>query len=1341
MLADCCAPSSFDSDARPYSFAISDPADKDDRGSSATASNGNDKTNATAVVDAYPGQPKPYGRVHPTIQQVDATVHDVESLRRTLKADDPLLNWQTISGRHEIDLCNLKTWIPKDDHVAFYTPSSSSRDKYDQLTYRELHQAMAQCRPFLSNGQRDTTNVAIVLPIDQMAHMAMSLLSIIASGATAVPLDPRMHTFRVMEAMEQLQCSAFVAPESVLLEGSLPLLQRGGSETYKINPLLLQSSDSDDKKEHTRLVSFFQEQVEEIRLITYGACGRLEWNILEKLVSEDGTSWKAKPSAAIDRDSQVVSAKSPHDTAMLLRTSGTTNKPKIVPISYSMLAFAGTSIATALKLKRDDCNCNSMPFYHIGGIACNLLAVLISGGSVIMSGPLTDPNAFLDHLIIRPGKKVDATWYYAGPSMHKAILLMAEAQWESHDQCLPNKLRFCRSASAHLNHDMALRLSTVFECQVLPTYGMSEAMPICSSAPIDVRLNPPCEVIDSVGYSVGSSVRILDPETDEVLPHGSDQIGEISVKGPGVIPHYVGLDVTKTHTPEGWLKTGDRGLLDHQGRLFIKGRSKEMIKRGGEQVWPNEIDDVVEKVSGVATAVTFGVPNELWGEEVAVAVVLVDGSQIDDQAYTEKLRDNIMESCRAKLDDLSMPHQIKFLPSTSCLPKGSTGKYIRFKMASHLGVTAVDTGALKVLETVSQFNKAPVAAIDAAAGLDDSLQKEVEEEQEGNFWNSKMGDGRRVVPSDALNGVRFFVACFVLQVHVGALPNLTWVKLQTYAPNMMIFFAIGAFQIACSVARSVKGRWANFVGTKIGSLHALFVVSQFINLPAYLLFRAFDEEGNISWDVKHWVTFSLKFVFGTFTGLGHGEDVNKHTWFQSTFYMFLILFPFMDDYFRRQVAKFQAFYLVVFTIIAFGLWGLAYLVLPSDVFWGYLYPFGWTIATWGPLLVAGMLAAYFFRRIAEYYLRQRNKELEEHSLPQPPTDDPDTLHVEQIQKQSRIWGYVVDGCSVVLLVFALAVALSPNCLCIHEDTFATMRPFDDLPAEECKISSGRDDYAWVCDITFDEFKNYIKDDPNHIEFGKFPSMFSGAIGYMRLSAPLFLLWIAAMGFGNGFTAWFFQTKLMTGLAPLGYPVYLLHMGITRYYWIATRGWNWEPWWDIEGYPFPVEWYEMFALLGITITIGFFVNRFIMPLLMPHSISMGVKVCLFVSRWVKWATCRKDPDDEKEESYDGNIRVSTYNQVKKMVMGLTGVEVTRSMKLRHLGLDSLGATALLGMLRASVPAAKNLSLSQLQECETVGCLADSLDDSVSLTSSSEGGTKRSGSQGGTSSVSLTRDAQP
>jgi len=193
---------------------------------------------------------------------------------------------------------------------------------------------------------------------------------------------------------------------------------------------------------------------------------------------------------------------------------------------------------------------------------------------------------------------------------------------------------------------------------------------------------------------------------------------------------------------------------------------------------------------------------------------------------------------------------------------------------------------------------------------------------------------------------------------------------------------------------------------------------------------------------------------------------------------------------------------------------------------------------------------------------------------------------------------------------------------------------------------------------------------------------------------------------------------MTKLAPLGYPVYLMQMAVERYYWLATRGMERQHWWGREGeIPFPVAWYEFFLILFITVVVGGLINTFIVPPLMPHSIALGVRVCSWLSRVASKAAsyCLGEstmngisgPHQTEENQEKAREQLTAYEQVEAMVRGLTGVQVSPESALRNLGLDSLGAAALLGTLRSSVPAARKLTLLQLHNCDTVGDLAELL----------------------------------
>lgn len=272
----------------------------------------------------------------------------------------------------------------------------------------------------------------------------------------------------------------------------------------------------------------------------------------------------------------------------MLRTSGTTDGPKVVALTATNLLHSASCLAMGMLLKRSDVACCAMPLFHIGGAVGVWLCTLVSGSAAIMMPSPLDAHAFLDRLDPTTnfqGKGDHSfcpTWYHGTPTMHQALLLTAKARGQER---LTNHLRFVRSSAAHLPHSTALQLAETFDTKVISTYGMTESIPICIPAPGDEVVPPSlCSTNDkqgSVGRPAGCTVAILNPSTGVLLNYG--EIGEIAVGGPGVIASYVGLPVSQTHTIEGLLKTGDVGYLDRQGRLFLKGRSKEMIKRGGER--------------------------------------------------------------------------------------------------------------------------------------------------------------------------------------------------------------------------------------------------------------------------------------------------------------------------------------------------------------------------------------------------------------------------------------------------------------------------------------------------------------------------------------------------------------------------------------------------------------------------------------------------------------------------------------------------------------------------------------------------------------------------------------
>jgi len=277
------------------------------------------------------------------------------------------------------------------------------------------------------------------------------------------------------------------------------------------------------------------------------------------------------------------------------------------------------------------------------------------------------------------------------------------------------------------------------------------------------------------------------------------------------------------------------------------------------------------------------------------------------------------------------------------------------------------------------------------------------------------------------------------------------------------------------------------------------------------------------------------------------------------------------------------------------------------------------------------------------------------------------------------------------------------------------RPGEPLPGDTFEYD-GRMYVGAVCDLTYDEFVEYVHNEPYDLNNGRWITTFGSLVGFYRLGTPLVLLWLFGLAYGRGLTAWTMKSHVMQVLAPFAYPLYLLHLPISRLYWVATRGHEAEFWWDIASqYPVPVEWYELFVIIGICLLLAVVLDRFVVQYLSPYTIGFGIKVCRFLGRFC-CCCCPDQPiEDANPDGGDSINQSPTLQQVERLVRGLTGTnQVDRSTQLKDLGLDSLGATALLGTLRAVVRNARSLTLAQLASCATVGDLVDLLeeDDSAS-----------------------------
>ena len=345
------------------------------------------------------------------------------------------------------------------------------------------------------------------------------------------------------------------------------------------------------------------------------------------------------------------------DIALVLHTSGTTSRPKIVPLPQRNLARSARNVAASLALGPADRSLNVMPLFHIHGLIAGLLAPLAAGGSVVATPGF---DAFRFHGWLDDHRP---TYYTAVPTMHQMVMARADGPRET-------SLRFVRSSSASLPVPVLEDLRNLFGVPVIEAYGMTEATHQMAANPLPPAAAKP----GSVGVPTGIEMAILD-EDGRPLPVGVE--GEVGIRGSTVALGYENNpEANAAAFTDGWFRTGDEGRLDDDGYLTLTGRLKEQINRGGEKVSPLEIDEVLLRHPAVAQAVAFAIPHPKLGEEVGAAVVLDEGKDVSG----EELRSYASEVLAA----FKVPRKIVFVDE---IPKGATGKLQRIGLASKLGLS------------------------------------------------------------------------------------------------------------------------------------------------------------------------------------------------------------------------------------------------------------------------------------------------------------------------------------------------------------------------------------------------------------------------------------------------------------------------------------------------------------------------------------------------------------------------------------------------------------------------------------------------------------------------------
>jgi len=917
-----------------------------------------------------------------------------------------------------------------------------------------------QALDFIIKGEGDLRRLGIkpgevvsyAAPPGGSASAALAFLSI-GAQTCAAPLAPNMTEPEVLDALDQ-----FHAKHLILFED---FKTPGVEDAFKI----------------------YQSQGK----------GKLHW---AKLAGDDQPGVFKYTSEAVDDFESAEPLMNPEDgNCLLLRTSGTTARPKGVPLIQGSLVNNGALIGNAMLLKDTDVCYSVMPLFHIGGISASILCSLATGGAVCCDGEPFDPGRMVDALAI---SNPQPTWYSSVPTIHNTTVAFLRDHakndpkyagygidvntgiWEK-----GHSLRMIRSGAAALLIPDAEALTRAYGgLPIYPTYSMSEQMPI--SQPPAGKGDTVTDKPGSVGVPVAASVAIVSRSHLTPQPFGAE--GEIAISGPTVMKNYLenpeadaknyfyltSLGNDGSLDESRYFLTGDVGVLDSEGFLSLKGRAKELIKKGGEQVSPYEVEEALLDHPWVQTPVCFSVPSAQFGEEVGCAIVLSSEAPpgIPDNEVIKSLRRFMKDQ---KFAPIKWPTKWWFGPDEE-LPKTKTKKYIRVGLAEKLGFTGEE---------------------DATA-------------------NTKL-ETKAKVDFGVITGFRFLLSCYVMFTHIGStkawgsFANVRGMQWHTHC-----FFLLGGYSMALPMNPDIKKKWAYFVA-RMGNMYPMYfmaLIFAVINLLVVCRPSTFDPnfhwnaqpgdhtrapfcEGTPATPTSWWGSFILTlfvYIFGLqvtpFWPISW--FLGYYLWFMSMYYQSLAVFPVVYNWLRnklkdnlRSLMYLMIALQVLNEVIVIVAWfsmkdgqgytegetpepGSAPIVTNAAVLSFYLFtPF------WALYFVIGAVLAFIYD-----------------------TYKPGEKH------NSYVWGYVADICTLIMLgLTAILIAQPEGC----EDKM--FRP---------------------------ELANNSCYDTNAVY-----RMWSDISG--RLLAPLTTLWIFGLSTGEGFTAKLLRNDFWVNtLGPHGYNCYLFH---------------------------------------------------------------------------------------------------------------------------------------------------------------------------------------------------------
>ena len=1046
-------------------------------------------------------------------------------------------------------------------------------------------------------GVKKGEAVAYLAPSGGSAVSALAFLSI-ASQTCAAPFSASMSQADALLALEQFNVKHMVVFEGVVAQG------------------VIQAFTEYEKLSKAKLHHAYNLNVASVGMFEY-------------------------QNSIIDFDQSDILENPPDMNSLLLRTSGTTSTPKVVPLQQQELVINAEILADGLGLQPTDVAYSIMPLDHIGGISASILCSVAAGSSITCDNLYT-PQTMVEALLESTPRP---TWYSAVPTIHTATIKYlqdnADEYLDSNGQFCEHNLRFIRSGAAAIEESDKQNLRDVYGCDVITTYSMSEQMPI-SQPPLTSK--GWLQNVNSVGVPVASSLAIVDPVTLIPLLYGKP--GEIAISGDTVFKGYMDnptannssqflMKINDSQAFKPWFLTGDIGEIDADGMLALKGRLKELIKRGGEQISPAEIEEILVQHPIIDTAICFSVPSELYGEEVGCALVLVEESA-NESSTSQAIVVQMLRLLRENdLATHKLPSAWKIVLKDE-LPVTRSKKYKRNGLASVLKVSTENR--------ISESDSSIQARIQNSGKTNSNANSSTITYEQPD---------KPFLDWEALAGFRFVLACYVMFMHIGS--NDSWGafnNLRQFPWHVHAFFAVAGFSLAIVMPPLIRKRGL-FIKSRILGMYPLYGLALLLGLGNLLvtcnpttfisgfnwsfLLNVPSEpfcQGTPFMHDSWWTNVFSTFIIHA-TGLqatplwGGSWFLGFYLWFISMYFQCLIVFPFIYNLLYKNrgntktLLKYAIAGLVLNIVIILGFWfGYAIHATGYGVFDAitglraipsleqveiagkenatilsfYLFSPFWIV-----YFIVGMCAAFLYDAVRPYQ-----------------------------STRVKLWGYVADSITALMIIVSIAHVLQgyhPNgsdILQVSLDTFY-MRP----DAANSFADPGIVNRIW-----------------DNI--------------YARMFAPITILWVFAICTGQGITARLLRFKPLQIMAPTGYACFLFHQMVGQWYYSITRHGDWWNWWNdqklfywFSPQPLSVQWYEYFYIVGLVVLFA--------KMVMPLEAVIKNKATLMLG-YIKYSGSNKQDTLETK---------NTIQEILAIVEGMSGLEAKPEWSLQDCGLASLG----------------------------------------------------------------------